>query len=223
MTFSLVGRCARTGQLGAAAATSDIAIGARVPFAAAGVGAVVTQHRTDPRLGPACLELLRAGRSAAEAVETTVAATPHREWRQLAVADRLGRTAAYSGALVWPHCAEAHGDQCVAVGNVLATPDVVPAMVEAFAAAPEEPLAERLQRSLEAGLAAGGETGTLASAALLVVESEGFPLVDLRVDRDTDPLGALRSLWDAYRPQVGEFVMRALDPDHAGLGAATNA
>ncbi|HYF09057.1 MAG TPA: DUF1028 domain-containing protein, partial [Acetobacteraceae bacterium] len=66
MTYSLLGRCARTGQFGATVATSSLAVGSRVPHAAAGVGAILTQHRTDPRLGPLGLQLLRAGCSAEE-------------------------------------------------------------------------------------------------------------------------------------------------------------
>ena len=66
MTFSLLGRCARTGQFGAAVTTSSVAVGTRVPFVAPGLGGVLTQHRTDPRLGPRGLELLRSGCSAAE-------------------------------------------------------------------------------------------------------------------------------------------------------------
>jgi uncharacterized Ntn-hydrolase superfamily protein len=216
MTFSLAASCPSTGQHGACTATSDVAVGARVPFAEAGVGVVLTQHRTDPRLGPRCLALLRSGCSASEAVDAVVASTPHRAWRQLAAVDGDGRTAAYSGTLVWPCCAEVHGAQCVAIGNVLVDPAVAQAMVEAFASAPDEPLAERLVRALEAGLAAGGEEGPLSSAALLVVEAQPFPLVDLRVDAAPEPVEALRTLWDGYRPQVREFVIRALDPDRAG-------
>ena len=87
MTFSLIGRCPRSGQFGAVAATSSIAVGARVAHCAAGVGAVLTQHRTDPRLGPRGLDLLRSGCSAQETVDALVASTPHVQWRQIAVLD----------------------------------------------------------------------------------------------------------------------------------------
>src|SRR5262247_453579 len=100
MTFSLVGRCARTGMLGAAVTTSSIAVGSRCPFARAGVGAALTQHRTDPRLGPLALDLLEHGFTAEEAMQAIVAATPYRHWRQLAIIDAAGRTASYSGESV---------------------------------------------------------------------------------------------------------------------------
>lgn len=215
MTFSLLARCADTGRLGVAVTTSDIAVGARVPSAIPGVGVAVTQHRTDPRLGPRALELLRSGRGARDAVDSVVAATPHRWWRQLAVMDASGDTAAFSGEGVTATCAVEAGPGCLAVGNMLVGEQVAPAMTRAFADSAGEPLAARLLVALEAGEAAGGETGALRSAALLVVGEEEFPLVDLRVDSAPAPLGALRSLWEEYEPWAGDFVRRALDPDAA--------
>ena len=81
MTFSLVGRCARTGMLGAVVTTSSMAVGSRCSHAKAGVGAALTQHRTDPRLGPMALDLMSRGLSAPEAMKAIVAGTPHRHWR----------------------------------------------------------------------------------------------------------------------------------------------
>ena len=91
----------------------------------------------------------------------------------------------------------------------------------AAAADDGEPLAERLLRALEAGLAAGGEVAPLRSAAVLVAGRQPFPLVDLRVDLDDAPVARLRGLWDAYRPRVEEFVARALDPDRVDVQAFT--
>jgi len=215
MTFSLLGRCARTGQFGAAVTTSSIAVGTRVPFLAAGIGGVLTQHRTDPRLGPRGLDLLRTGCTAAEAVAALVASTPHHRWRQIAAMDAAGRTAHFDGANVKPERGVAHGPDVVAIGNILSNPDVPAAMAEAFQAAPDAPLAERLLRALEAGEAAGGEHGDVTSASLLVVHRECFPYVDLRVDKDASPLPALRRLWEEYAPLAEGFVRRALDPDDA--------
>ncbi|MDX6595913.1 MAG: hypothetical protein QOI72_1295 [Solirubrobacterales bacterium] len=216
MTLSLIARCPRTGQLGITVSTSDIAVGARVAFAAAGVGAVLTQHRTDPRLGPRGLDLLRSGCDAAETLDALVASTPQRAWRQLAVVDARGRTASFSGGHVVPHFAELHGSGCVALGNMLAGDDVGPAMIDAFGGE-REPLAERLLRALEGGLRAGGEEHPLRSAALLVVADQPFALVDLRVDLHDQPVAQLRDLWQSYRPRVDEFVARALEPDTVGV------
>ena len=215
MTYSLVGRCARTGQFGCAVATSSLAVGSRVPYAVAGIGAVLTQHRTDPRLGPRGIELLRQGCSAEETLAALVASTPHRAWRQIAVMDRHGRTAQFDGAKVKPPKAAVHATDCVAMGNILASDRVPAAMAAAFTRSEEEPLAERLMRAMEAGEDAGGEGKPVISSALLVVEREVFPLVDLRVDDAAEAISALRTLWDRYRPMVELFVTRAVDPDAA--------
>ena len=213
MTFSLIGRCARTGQIGVAVTTSSIAVGARCAYAAAGVGAVLTQHRTDPRLGPRGLELLRSGCSAQETLDALVASTPLVRWRQLAVLDAKGNTAAYSGARTKPEMSEAPGQDVVAIGNILATARVPAAMLRGFQADPSAPLAERLLHALDEGLAAGGENGPVRSAQMLIVQQESFPLVDLRVDWHDTPIAELRALWKLYAPQVNDYLVRALDPD----------
>jgi uncharacterized Ntn-hydrolase superfamily protein len=215
VTFSLLGRCPRTGQLGVAVTTSDLAVGARVPHAAAGLAVAVTQHRTDPRLGPRALDFVRSGSTPAEAIEAVAASTPHRDWRQVALLDTHGAWAAHSGARVTPIVAEQPGPDCLAVGNMLVSDDVAPALVTAFTADPAQPLAARLLAALTAGEQAGGETGALRSAALLVVDREPFALVDLRIDAHDDPLAALQELWAQYEPWAGDFVRRALDPDRA--------
>lgn len=215
MTYSLLGRCARTGQFGAAVTTSSIAVGSRVPHLAPRVGGVLTQHRTDPRLGPRGLELLRSGCSAEETLAALVASTPHHKWRQLAVMDGQGRTVHFHGAAVKPALNAVHVTDCVAMGNILANDRVPAAMAEAFAHSLDQPLAERLVRAMEAGEAAGGEGKPVISAALLVMEREIFPLVDLRVDLAAEAISALRTLWNAYAPSVEEFVTRAVNPDGA--------
>jgi uncharacterized Ntn-hydrolase superfamily protein len=220
MTFTILGRCPQTGQMGAAVTTSDIAVGARVVHAQAGVGVAVTQHSTDPRLGPALLAQLRAGRSPAEAVATVAAGTPHRRWRQIAALDAAGAVASFTGDRVWPGRADHAGENCLALGNMLSNDAVTPVMVATFASSPGS-LTDRLLAALSSGRDAGGETGALRSAALLVVESESFALVDLRVDDDADPLGRLASLWDAYRPVARRVLARALDPESAHRSSST--
>jgi uncharacterized Ntn-hydrolase superfamily protein len=215
MTYSILGRCARTGQFGAAVTTSSIAVGSRVPHVAPGLGGVLTQHRTDPRRGPRGLELLRSGCSAEETLAALVASTPHHKWRQLAVLDAQGRSAHFHGAAVKPALNAVHVPDCVALGNILANDRIPAAMAASFLDNADQPLAERLVRAMEAGEAAGGEGKPVISAALVVMEKEIFPLVDLRVDLAPDAITALRTLWDAYAPSVREFVTRAVDPDAA--------
>jgi len=217
MTFSLLGRCARTGQFGAAVTTSSIAVGTRVPFLAPGIGGVLTQHRTDPRLGPRGLDLLRSGCSAENALAAIVASTPDHRWRQVAVMDGQGRTAHFDGERVKPCRSVFHGIDVVAMGNILANEDVAPAMGRAFLADPDLPLAERLVRALEAGEAAGGEHGDVMCASLLVVDREVFPYVDLRIDHADGPIPKLRALWETYAPLADGFVQRAIDPEDAPI------
>ena len=213
MTFSLVGMCRRTGMFGAAVTTSSINVGARCPWARAGVGAVLTQHRTDARLGPRGLDRLEGGATAGAAIASLTSDDPTIGWRQLAVIDRTGGTAWYHGDRIASVHAAAEGDGCCAIGNIIRSERIPAKMVEAFEAAPDEHLAERLLLAVEAGLAAGGEPKQVKSAALLVVDDQPFPLVDLRVELDRAPLAELRFLWEVYRPRMEIFVTRAVDPD----------
>lgn len=213
MTFSIVGMCRQTGMFGAAVTTSSIGVGSRCPFAQAGVGAVLTQHRTDPRLGPRGLELLAAGHSARQVMAALAQETPTIGWRQLAIIDTQGETAYYHGDRISSIHAAAQGNAVCAIGNILRSEGVPQAMVEAFGQEPETHLAERLLRALEAGLEAGGELKQVKSAALVVVHEQPFPLVDLRVELDSQPLAALRFLWELYQPQLELYVRRAIDPD----------
>ena len=213
MTFSLVGMCRHTGMFGAAVTTSSIGVGSRCLFAAAGVGAVLTQHRTDPQLGPRGLELLAAGQSAPRVIESLVTDNPTIGWRQLAAIDKQGETAYYHGDKIASIHAEAQGNGVCAIGNIIRNTDIPQAMVEAFSRSPDDHLAERLLGALEAGLAAGGELKQVKSAALLVVHEQPFPLVDLRVELSSQPLVDLRFLWEIYQPQAELYVRRAIDPD----------
>lgn len=215
MAFSLIGRCPRTGEIGAASTASTIAFGSRTIFVAHGVGAVVTQSRTDPRLGPRGLDLLRSGCSVGETVDALVASTPQRRWRQLGVLDLAGNSAAYSGASTLSEMAQIAQQDVCAIGNALATSNVPAAMIEAFMADTTAPLAERLVRALEAGLAAGGNLRPGGSAGMRVIGAHSFPTVDLRIDWDEAPIPALRRLWERYAPVSQDLIQRALDPDSA--------
>jgi uncharacterized Ntn-hydrolase superfamily protein len=215
MTFSIAGRCTRTGMLGAVVTTSSMAVGSRCVFAEAGVGAVLTQHRTDPRLGPAILERLGHGESPEAILNGLEAADPNLQWRQLAVIAADSRAAFFNGGRISSIAKGRVDRNCVAVGNILRTTEVVDAMVETFETIEAEPLAERLLRAIEAGLAAGGELKQVKSAGLLVVHRERFPYVDLRVDLSPQPLVELRFLWELYRPEADAYVVRAVDPDRA--------
>jgi uncharacterized Ntn-hydrolase superfamily protein len=227
MTFSIAGRCARTGMLGAVVTTSAMAVGSRCAWAEAGVGAALTQHRTDPRLGPIMLGQLRSGR-APEAIvrelEKSDAANPMGlKWRQLALIAQDGRGAFFNGQKITSIAKGRVGRDCVAVGNIIRTAQVVDAMVESYEQNEGQPLAERLMRAIEAGLAAGGELKQLKSAGLLVVHKESFPFVDLRVDLSPRPLEELRFLWELYQPAAEDYVLRAVDPGSGAGGGVVGA
>lgn len=212
MTFSIAARCARTGRFGVAISSSSPAVAARCAHVRAGVGAVCSQNITDPRLGPAALDLMALGASAPAALETLAASRPNIEHRQLTAVDAAGRTSTLSGSGTLGTWGVAEGRDCVAAGNLLADAGVPAAMVAAFEAAQGD-LGDRLIAALQAGLAAGGEAGPVHSAGLLMAGEESWPIADLRVDwDDADPIGRLAALWGLYRPQMEAYVQRALEP-----------
>ncbi len=215
MTFSLAAFCPDTGLLGVAIASSAIAVGNRCVWARAGAGVITTQFRTDIRVGPDGLNLLQQGRSAQETIDILVRRNEFAGYRQLGAVDRHGGTAFHTGADIYPIHAGAQGKNCVATGNVIANERVPAAMVAAYerAVAAKAPFAERLLAAVDGGLAAGGETRPIMSAGLLIVRDQSWPLVDLRVDFQAEPLQALRGLWKEYEPLMERYVMQVLRPD----------
>lgn len=215
MTFSIVGRCAETGQLGIAISSSSIAVGARCPWLRAGVGAVASQNITLPALGPQILDALEAGLEPAAALDQALSRNGYSQYRQVAALDSQGRSALFSGSEALGQHNAVAGEQCVAAGNLLSSPEVIAAMVAAFEQTPGQ-LADRLLAAMHAAMAAGGEAGPVHSAALKVVGDLTWPIIDLRVDwAEQDPIGALDQLWQAYRPQMQDYIIRALDPTAA--------
>ena len=215
MTFSIAGRCARTGMLGAVVTTSSMAVGGRCAYAQANVGAVLTQHRTDPRLGPKMLERLREGAVPAAILKDFEKTEVGIGWRQLAIIDVKGQAAFFNGGNIYSVAKGLVGRDCVAVGNIIRNTEVVDAMVKSFEANEAEPLAERLLRAIEAGDAAGGELKQIKSAGLMVAHRESFPFVDLRVDLSPRPLQELRFLWELYQPTADEYVCLLYTSDAA--------
>lgn len=216
MTFSIAGHCAKSGAFGVAITTSSIAVGARCPHARAGIGAVATQNITDPNLGPMLLDLMAEGKSARDSIDLLIQDRPFIDFRQLTAVDAQGNSASWSGSRILGIHGVSEQRDCVAAGNLLRSAGLPTVMTQAFAGHHDLHLAERLLRALEAGLESGGEEGLVHSAALLVYHTQDFPLVDLRVDWDDEnPVRVLRKLWGAYRPQMGAYLQRAIDPTQA--------
>ncbi len=214
MTFSIAGRCTRTGMLGMAIASSSIAVAGRCCWARAGTGAVLTQNFTDPAVGLRGLELLD-GMGAEETVQRLVEENAFPAYRQIAVVDRNGRTSSHTGERALPVCASAEGENCVAIGNLLTHPGVPQEMAASFAQSPDRHLAARLVDALQKGLEAGGEMNPVRSAGLLVVHRHHWPIVDLRADWHDDPVFILRNMWSDYEPQMNTFLLWAFSPDKA--------
>lgn len=215
MTFSLVGRCARTGRFGAVVTSSSPAVAARCAWARAGVGAACTQNVTDPTLGPKLLDALSAGSGANEALAAVVAAASHAEYRQLTVIDKTGAVASHSGARTLGTHHTVEGTDCIAAGNLLTSPNVPEAMVSTFAADPSAHLGDRLLGALRAGENAGGEEGPVHSCGVVVVDEAPWPVTDLRVDWSESPLADLEQAWRIWAPQAADYITRALDPTTA--------
>lgn len=216
MTFSIVARCANTGQFGVAISSSSPAVAARCAWAKAGVGAVSTQNVTNPALGEVMLGVLAQGQGAEAAVETAVTRDGFPDYRQLLAVDAKGGTAVHSGGKALGIWTSARGIDCVSGGNMLARASVPGAMVAAFEAA-EGCLGDRLITALKAGEAEGGEAGPVHSAGLLIVDKESWPYAELRIDwtDDGSPIAALARAWEVYKPQADDYVTRALDPGAA--------
>ena len=214
MTYSISARCEKTGAFGIAITSSSICVASRCAWVGP-LGAVSTQNITDPALGPAGIALLRQGLGAGAVLNLLLTGTPEPEFRQVGVIDRYGQTALHSGKEALPLAAYAEGPSCIALGNLLASPDVPARMIDAYVAASSEPLAERLMRALEAGLDAGGETGDEHAAGLHVAETFDWPVVDLRVDWHDEPIAELRRVWTLYAPQRAAYESRARAPGTA--------
>ncbi len=215
MTFSIVARCAESGMFGVAVSSSSPAVAARCAHARAGVGAVASQNVTDPRLGTRALELMALGASAAETVEILARTAPHAEYRQVLAIDSHGRTGIHSGRRTLGTHAEARRDDAAAAGNLLANERVPAAMLEAFEDTRGH-LGDRILAAMQAALDAGGEAGPVRSAGMMLVRDVPWPVADLRCDwTEGCPIEALTAAWAIYRPQLDDYVARALDPSGA--------
>jgi uncharacterized Ntn-hydrolase superfamily protein len=215
MTFSIVARCADTGMFGVAVSSSSPAVAARCAHARAGVGAVASQNVTDPTLGPKALDLLALGADATQAIDVLRQSGSFMEFRQVLVVDGAGRSAIHSGPRALGIWAEAKAENVACGGNLLADDGVPAAMVEAFLGSPGH-LGDRLLAVMRAALMAGGEAGPVRSAGLRLVRDVSWPVADLRVDWTEDcPIAALADIWAIYKPQLDDYVTRALHPSAA--------
>lgn len=198
-TYSIVARDPDTGELGVAVQSHWFSVGAIVPWARAGVGAVATQSFVEPAYGPLGLELMATGRSATQALEALVSTDPDQAVRQVAMVDADGEVAAHTGSLAIEAAGHHLGDGFSAQANMMENATVWDAMARAYRASDGD-LAERLLAALEAAQAEGGDIRGKQSAALLVVSGEPTGIswldrtFDLRVEDHPEPVAELRRL-----------------------------
>lgn len=215
MTFSIAARCPQTGMLGVAAASSSIAVASRCCHVQAGAGAVMSQNVTNPALGPQALTLMRSGLRGNALLQALAAADGWLAWRQLLLVPAEGEIATFSGQHALGVFATAQGEHCAAGGNILASAELPARMVAAFEHSSGH-LAERLLAAMHAAVAAGGEVGPIHAAGLKLVASQSWPVVDLRIDwSDGEPIAELDQLWQRYRPQMQDYIIRAETPQQA--------
>jgi uncharacterized Ntn-hydrolase superfamily protein len=208
-TFSIVGFDPETDTWGVAVQSKFLAVGAIVPWARAGVGAVATQAMANFNYGPRGLELMSQGKTAQETVEALISSDDDREHRQLGVVDAAGRAATFTGSECFEWAGGVEGEHYAAQGNILVGRETVEAMARTFEGT-SGGLAGRLLAALEAGLGAGGDSRGKQSAALLVVrEGGGYGgdndhVVDLRVDDHPEPIRELIRLRTLHTLYFGE-------------------
>ncbi|MDC1286547.1 DUF1028 domain-containing protein [Gammaproteobacteria bacterium] len=214
MTLSIAAWDESTGQLGAIIASSSPSVGSRCLHWRPGVGIALSQNITDPRLGPRMLALLADGVEVDDAVDAVVHSSPYIKYRQLALIDTKGVTALYTGAGVLGCFASTEGRHCVAAGNLLANESVPAAMVRSFESS-QGSFGSRLLAALATGIDAGGEAGPVHSAGMLLGAKPSWPLAELRIDWDDDPMAKLQAGWIVYEPQIEDYVTRAYNPEAA--------
>ena len=198
-TFSIVARDPITGELGVAVQSHWFSVGAIVPWAEAGVGAVATQSFVDPAYGKLGLDLMRAGRSAPDALKALLAGDDARDVRQVAMIDSQGRVDAWTGAKDIQAAGHVVGKNFSVQANLMLNDKVWPAMARAFESTKGD-LADRMMAALDAAQEVGGDIRGRQSAAIIVVTGKptGKPwsdrVFDLRVDDSPEPLKELRRL-----------------------------
>ena len=205
-TFSIVGRCNRTGQLGVAVATANIGAGRLVTWAKPKVGAVATQARVNTYIAADALTMMERGDSAPKAIETLLGSDPGRDRRQVGAVDSNGLSGAWTGALCVPWCGHLTGQDFSAQGNMLVGPETVKALATVFSSRSDEDLAERLLSALEAAEKAGGDKRGRQCSALYVVETNEYALWDLRVEDHPDPIGELRRIFEISKVELLPYV-----------------
>jgi uncharacterized Ntn-hydrolase superfamily protein len=220
MTFTLLARCPTSGQVGIGIATYSITVGLYCNGLRGNVGATMTQAFVNQGNNPLALGLLAQGYAPEHVMSELEANDPNHEFRQIAVIDRMGRIAAYSGPKNRGWAGHVTGDGYVAMGNVLAGKPVVDAMAAAYEGATDLSFERRLLAAIEAGRDAGGQVGNDGhlperSAAVMVYGDYDHAELDLRVDLHDTAVEELRRAFEEYELYRGYYKQRARNPKDA--------
>lgn len=228
-TFSIVACDPDRQEWGIGVASKFLAVGAVVPWAKAGTGAVATQSFANTSYGPKGLELLAQGKSAEEVLKALTEEDKQKDVRQAGIVDAKGNAATFTGSKCQPWAGGKTGKHYACQGNILAGEAVVNDMAKAFEEA-KGPLAWRIMAALEAAEKAGGDKRGKQSAALLIHSEEEWSDLDLRVDDHTDPLAELERLeqvsrerWVHFRPFLPTRKNPAGITDRAVIDASVQA
>ncbi|WP_174729212.1 DUF1028 domain-containing protein [Mesobacillus harenae] len=206
MTFSITARCENTGQFGVAVSTKVPAVGSLCPFVEAGVGGIATQSFVNPYIGINGLQYLKEGATAQDVMDRILKEDPNPEIRQFVIVDNTGKAVAFSGENCDGWYGHTVGENYGVAGNMLVGEDTIQEASKAFAESKGLPLAERLLKALQAGQDAGGDKRGRQSSALKVVDTEAYPLVDLRVDEHPDPVKELGRVYEVAKKELFPFV-----------------
>jgi uncharacterized Ntn-hydrolase superfamily protein len=209
-TFTVIGRCERTGAIGVCLASSPLTVASRCPYFRGDLAAVSSQCFTNPLLGPLMLTLLEQGYTAQQTIAALRIKDAHFEWRQIGIVTLSGDIAVHSGQHGKPYTGHVVGPDFITMGNNLVGRNVVEDMAASFAANASELLEERLMRSLEAGSKAGGEPKGQLSAGIMVGDAtQRRPRTDLRIEMANprpedggDAVRDLRRVLDAFKPMI---------------------
>jgi uncharacterized Ntn-hydrolase superfamily protein len=202
MTFSIVARCVRTGQIGVAATTAAQSVGKLACHAIANVGAIASQALTNPYLAYDGLRLLEKEVPAEETLKRVVASDANAHKRQVGIVDNQGRTSAWTGNEALPWAGHLAGRNCSVQGNRLAGPNVLEKTLESMHETEHLDLAERLILALLAGDREGGDTEGERSVNVLVFSTEEYPLYDIRIDDHDGPLDEMLRLYHVYQEKI---------------------
>jgi uncharacterized Ntn-hydrolase superfamily protein len=220
MTYTVIARCPRTAQIGIGIATYSIGVGLYCNGLRSNVGATMTQAFVNQGNNTLALRLLAQGFTPAHVLAELSANDPDATYRQIAVIDREGRAVAYSGPKTRGWAGHKIGEGYVAMGNVLAGPEVVDAIAAGYEADPEEAFERRLLRAIEAGRDAGGQVGndghlTERSAAIVVYSAYDYADLDIRVDLHDEAVDELRRNFEEYDLYRGYYRDRGKNPRDA--------